>query len=322
MKNFTITTWNIENLDDSDSTLWNARKPVLKKMLDRTKADILLLQEVHSIDALNELRQGTHYANHKITTTKKQDGTPFAKRNLVVLSKFSILETKQYMNDLVNAPEWTKVTANPVEQVKKIGWERPILHVKIDLGNGKKLHVINLHLKSFPPTTINGQIDPNNRFRWLTHGGWAEGFFISDVKRVGQALETRILLDQIFAQDGDDALIAIGGDFNAEIDSVPFKTIVGSVDDTNNVVLRSSVLIPCELNVPLSQRYSLLHKGQGNMLDHVIVSQGFYPFWNETKIFNELLHDESIAFATDDKFPESDHAPVNVYFSVPDSWFA
>jgi hypothetical protein len=27
-----------------------------------------------------------------------------------------------------------------------------------------------------------------------------------------------------------------------------------------------------------------------------------------------------MAFTTDDKYPESDHAPVNAYFSVPDSW--
>jgi endonuclease/exonuclease/phosphatase family metal-dependent hydrolase len=320
VKHLTITTWNVENLENNDSIFWNARKPVLRKMLERTKADVLLLQEIHSIDALKDLIQGTHYANHSIAHTTKQDGTPFAARNLVVLSVFPISETKQYINTLVDNPEWRKVTAKPVEPSKKIGWERPILHVTIDLAGGKKLYVINLHLKSFPPTPINGQIDPNNRFRWMSHGGWSEGFFISSVKRLGQALETRLLVDQIFSQQGDDSLIIVGGDFNAEIDSVPFKAIVGSVSDTNNIALRSSVLIPCELNVPPDQRYSFLYKGHGNMLDHVIVSQEFYPFWNETSIFNELLPDESIAFATDDKFPESDHAPVNVYFSVPDSW--
>ena len=49
------------------------------------------------------------------------------------------------------------------------------------------------------------------------------------------------------------------------------------------------------------------------MLDHVIVSQEFYSHWLHTKIFNELPPDESMAFATDDKYPESDHAPVNAY---------
>ena len=32
------------------------------------------------------------------------------------------------------------------------------------------------------------------------------------------------------------------------------------------------------------------------------------------EIHNELIHDESIAFATDSKFPESDHAPMVAEF--------
>ena len=56
------------------------------------------------------------------------------------------------------------------------------------------------------------------------------------------------------------------------------------------------------------------------MIYHVIVSQAFYPYWVGTNVFNEVLPDESIAFATDEKFPESDHAPVVAHFKVPDSW--
>ncbi len=56
------------------------------------------------------------------------------------------------------------------------------------------------------------------------------------------------------------------------------------------------------------------------MLDHIAVSQEFYPHWKNTSIFNELLPDKSIAFATSVKFPESDHAPVIAHFEVPDSW--
>jgi endonuclease/exonuclease/phosphatase family metal-dependent hydrolase len=319
-RSLTISTWNMENLDNEDSVAWNARKLVLRPMLERTKADILLLQEVNSIEALNELRLNTHYASHEIAHTTTQSGSPYDVRNLVVLSRFPIIEINQYMNDKVSAPIWKKVTAIPPEEPKKVSWERPILYVKIKLSNQKILYVVNLHLKSLIPTPVNGQIDPNDTFRWLTHGGWAEGFYVSSIKRVGQALETRLLIDEIFSQEDEHSLIVVGGDFNAEIGDVSFKTIVGSVEDTSNISLRPSVLVPCELNVPPDQRFSLLHKGRGNMLDHVIVSQEFYAHWIETRIFNELLHDESTAFFTDDKFPESDHAPVNSYFSVPTSW--
>jgi exonuclease III len=74
MKPLTISTWNMEELDNRNATVWNARAPVLKPMIDRTKADILLLQEINSIDALNELRQGTQYENYHITHTTTDSG--------------------------------------------------------------------------------------------------------------------------------------------------------------------------------------------------------------------------------------------------------
>lgn len=55
------------------------------------------------------------------------------------------------------------------------------------------------------------------------------------------------------------------------------------------------------------------------MIDHIAVSQQFYPYWKKTSIFNELLPDKSIAF-TSRKFPDSDHAPVISYFEVPESF--
>ncbi|MGI0012869.1 MAG: endonuclease/exonuclease/phosphatase family protein [Nitrososphaera sp.] len=320
MKRLSIATWNMENLDDSDAPAWNIRRGIMRNILERIDADVMLLQEINKVSALNDLRNGTFCQNYHIAHTKTAAGTPYAKRNLVVLSRWPITSVKQYKNEKVPAPMWKKATAMPAAtQAQEIVWERPILHAEIAL-NGKTLHAINIHLKSFPPSPIEGQIDPQNTYRWLSHAGWAEGYYISDIKRVGQALETRVLIDTIFSQHGNDSLVVVGGDYNADIGSVPFKTIVGSVDDTSNPDLRPRVLIPCELNVPSSQRFSLLHRGKGNMIDHIAVSQEFYPRWRSTVIFNELLPDKSIAFATMLKFPESDHAPVIARFDVPDSW--
>jgi exonuclease III len=69
--------------------------------------------------------------------------------------------------------------------------------------------------------------------------------------------------------------------------------------------------------VPETSRYSLYHHGKGQMLDHLLASRGLLTFYRGTEIHNELLHDESLAFATDTKFPESDHAPVVAAFDLP-----
>jgi hypothetical protein len=65
------------------------------------------------------------------------------------------------------------------------------------------------------------------------------------MRRVGQALETRIFVDSLF--DGDkDALIVVCGHFNADLDEVPMETIRGDVEDTGNDTLAKRVMVPCE----------------------------------------------------------------------------
>lgn len=136
------------------------------------------------------------------------------------------------------------------------------------------------------------------------------------MQRVGQALEVRRFIDELFDKD-ENALIAVCGDFNADQSEVPLEALRGDVEDTDNPQLAKRVLVPCERTVPESSRFSLLHHGQGNMLDHILVSRSLLAFYKGTEIHNELLHDESSAFATDKKFPESDHAPVIAEFELP-----
>jgi exonuclease III len=52
------------------------------------------------------------------------------------------------------------------------------------------------------------------------------------------------------------------------------------------------------------------------MLDHLLVTRNLLTHYRGSEIHNEVLHDESASFATDDKFPESDHAPVVATFEI------
>jgi endonuclease/exonuclease/phosphatase family metal-dependent hydrolase len=130
-------------------------------------------------------------------------------------------------------------------------------------------------------------------------------------------LETRILIDELFDTD-DEAFIVVSGDFNAEMDEVAVEVIRGDVEKTGNPRLSTRVLVPCELTIPDSSRFSLNYLGLGRMIDHLLVSRPLLTFCQGSEIHNELLHDESIAFATDKKYPESDHAPLVAEFRWPD----
>ena len=133
------------------------------------------------------------------------------------------------------------------------------------------------------------------------------------MKRVGAALEARVVIDGIFDTDPDAAII-IAGDFNADTDEVPVNALRGRVEDTGNGALAARVMIPLENNVPESARFSLYHNGHGEMIDHIMASRSMVRSFSHTEIHNEILPDESLAFATDHKFPEPDHAPVVATF--------
>lgn len=324
-----IATFNLENLDDQPGRMptLDERVALMRPQLQRLNADILCLQEVNGQEApgqprhllaLEKLLAGTLYADfHRVSTMTADGSQVYDERNLVILSRFEILEHHQYKHDFAPAPHYQKVTAKSAETAaKEITWERPLLHARIKLNAGRILDLITVHLKSRLPTPVEGQKIDN--YTWRSISGWAEGSFLSSMKRVGQALETRMLVDTLFDAD-EGALLVVCGDFNTDLDDVPLEAIRGDVENTGNGQLAGRVLVPCERTIPESSRFSLIHQGRGTMLDHLLVSRSLLACYRGTEIHNELLHDESVAFGTDVKFPESDHAPVVATFELPDA---
>lgn len=322
-----VATFNLENFDDPGPTgqpTLAQRIALMRPQLERLRADVLCLQEVNTQEvngvrtfaALDQLVDGTPYAGFNRTWTTVAAGTmPLDVRNLVTLSRFPISSSRQIKHEITPRPAYRRVTAIPPDvNAIEITWERPILLADVMPPDGSTLHVLNVHLKSKIPTDIPGQHP--NQFLWQSASGWAEGSFISAMKRVGQALEARMLIDSLFDTDPQARVLACG-DFNADIDEVPLEAIRGDVENTANPLLMSRLLIPCERNIPASARFSLYHHGRPVMLDHVLASRPLLAYWQNSAAHNEVLHDESVAFALDTTFPESDHAPVVAEFVFP-----
>lgn len=317
-----IASFNVENLDDTQDPDLNTRIQIMRPQLERLRADIICFQEINgqgqsgarTLAALDALVQGTQYEtfNRSFTTTVGSN-EPYDVRNIVTLSRYPITSEEIVRDSSGPQPQYQMVTANPADTTSEpVGWERPMLYNVLDIGNGRSIHLINVHLKSKLPSNIPGQkID---RYTWRTISSWAEGSFISSMKRVGQALQARLIIDQIFDSNGNDSFIVICGDFNAEAHEVPLRTICGDVAETGNPDHAFRLLIPCENNIPNSSRFSLYHLGQGQMLDHIIVSRPLFAYFNGAEIHNEALPDESGAFRRDTQFPESDHAPLVAEF--------
>ncbi|MFE7330273.1 endonuclease/exonuclease/phosphatase family protein [Streptomyces sp. NPDC057565] len=329
MTEIRIATFNLENFDETPvdtRPLLAERIALMKPQITRLRADIACFQEVHGQErpgqprdliALKELLAGTNLDGAPLVSTKPDDDAVFDVRNLVIATHLPVIKHQQLKNDLVAEPRYQRLTANPPDpEPVPVGIERPVLHAQIDIDHaapGRLLHVITVHLKSKLPTEIPGQVINPKRGVWGTADGWAEGSFLSSMKRMSQALEVRRLVDQIL-HDDPDARIIVAGDFNAEPQEIPVLAICGNVEDTNNSDLATKVLVPLEHTIPNDARYTLFHHGRGQMIDHMLVTRNLLAHYRGSEIHNEILHDESLAFADDSKFPESDHAPVVATF--------
>ncbi|MFI8260848.1 endonuclease/exonuclease/phosphatase family protein [Streptomyces sp. NPDC085665] len=329
MTQIRISTFNLENFDETppdELPQLEDRIELMKPQIRRLRADIACFQEVHGQErpgqprallALKELLVGTNLDGAELVSTKPADDAVYDLRNLVIATHLPVVKHEQLKNDLVAEPRYQRLTASPPDlQPIPIGIERPILHAQIDTDHaapGRLLHVITVHLKSKIPSDIPGQVSDPKKGIWRSADAWAEGSFLSSMKRMSQAVEVRRLVDLIL-HDDPDARIIVTGDFNAEPDEVPVLAICGNVEDTNNGELAPKVLVPIERTIPSDARYTLFHHGRGQMLDHMLVTRNLLAHYRGSEIHNELLHDDSLAYATDEKFPESDHAPVVATF--------
>jgi predicted extracellular nuclease len=332
---FRIATFNLQNfrvpdpeeVQRGEAPSLEKRIRVLRPRLRRLEADILCLQEVFSeeteegrtFEALKRLFEGTRYSSYSVHSTETEGGKPYLERNLLIVSRPEVTGLSQYRYDKIPPPRYDAVTDEDEgdttgEGTEDVGAGRPFLHAEIDLDDGHPLHVINVHLKSRAPTDIPSQ--KAGDYAWASAAGWAEGYFLSSMKRVGQALEVRFLLDELFDEE-EDPNVVVAGDFNAPPGEVPVEAIIGRVRDTGNPDLVEEVLVPLENSIPEPSRYTYLYHGEKRLLDHMLISRPLVERYRGASIHNEILHDESLAFSFNTKFPASDHAPFVATFDFP-----
>jgi len=322
-----LATFNVESLDLPPRAKLpiEVRAEALRPVLARLDADILCLQEVNGqhvpdraervLLALDLVLKGTPYASYERISTSGPDGLGVADvHNLVTLSRFPIRSRREVFHDLVPQPLYRMVTADPrPSEPEPVTFDRPLLAADIELPSGQLLTVINVHLRAPLAAAISGQ--KLSAFVWRTVGGWAEGYFLASMRRAGQALELRLLLEELFAADPH-RLIAVAGDFNAEDYDTALRIAIGAEEDTGNGALSARSLVLLDRAIPADRRWSILHHGRPQMLDHILVSRSLYGHVREIEVHNETLGDELVGFGKGSPSPGSYHAPVVVELAL------
>lgn len=325
-----IATFNLESLDDGPNVPvpLERRIEILRPQLTRLRADILCLQEVNGqrppgggprqLLALDKVLETTPYAGfHRAATTRVGGADPRpgqargadAVHNLVILSRYPLRAARELRHELVLPPQYRMTTAEPpARSAAPVEWDRPVLYAAIDIPGGRPLHVVNLHLRAALAAPIPG--GKAETFTWRGVAPWAEGFFLATMKRAGQALEVRLLIDSVFDADPQ-ALIAVAGDFNAEAGEMPLRTIRGDPADTGNPELAARTLLPVEQALPEARRFSVIHAGHQELLDHVLASPELFAHAQGIEVDNEGLEDE-----LEEGSPRSHHAPLTASFDL------
>lgn len=320
-----IATFNLESLDltpDSEAP-FERRAAVLRPQLERLEADVLCLQEVHGqhvpgeaarqLTALERLLAGTAYADyHRVASTARGGGQGVADvHNLVILSRRPARFAEELRHGLVAPLPYRSVTARPQSAAElTLEWDRPLLHAAFDTPSGRTIHVMNLHLRSPLAAPIPGQ--KRSAQTWRSLAGWAEGFFVATVKRSGQALEARLLVERLFDEDPA-ALIAVCGDLNAGEEETPGRILRGKTEDSGNPGLAARTLEAMELRLPATRRYSVVHGGRPLLLDHIFCSAELAARCRGVEVDNENLPDEVAAPGGEAR---SNHAPLLADFAL------
>jgi endonuclease/exonuclease/phosphatase family metal-dependent hydrolase len=320
-----IATFNLESFGNTrrEGASFEERAAVLRPQLERLKADILCLQEVDATKVgtarrpvdLERLLEGTSYARHTLAISSGPSGEgPADVHNLAVLSRLPIIEEHTIRHSLVEPLQFRRHSAVPPDlAAATIAWDRPLQHLVLALPSGRHLHIVNVHLRAPLAVAVPGQ--KTGPFAWKTVAGWAEGFFAAAVKRAGQALELRLAIERMFDAEPD-ALIAVCGDFNAEDHDTALRLACAGEDDTGSGHLAGRVLTPVERTLPADRRFTVLHHGRPQMLDHILASRTLFAHLSGVEIHNEMLEDELVAYGRITRPPESLHAPVLASFDL------
>ena len=321
---FRIATFNLESLDAGRSPGdLDRRIEVLRPQLIRIAADILCLQEVNAqhargapervFSALDALLKGTRYAGYeRVTSHGNPQGRPSDVHNLVTLSRFPITSHRDLLHEQVPPLSYRSATAAKSEP-DEIRFDRPVLIAEMRIPDGSSIVVLNTHLRAPRAATVRGQ--KLSAEVWASTSGWAEGFLIASLKRNAQALEMRLTIDRFLDADPHRAIV-VAGDLNARDGEVPLKILIAAEDDTGNAALGMRSLVALERSIAADRRFSIIHNGRPQALDHILVTRGLLARFRSIEIHNEALADEAAGLAARGNPVGSFHAPVVAEFTL------
>ncbi|WP_269585166.1 endonuclease/exonuclease/phosphatase family protein [Roseibium sp. Sym1] len=319
-----LATFNMESFgnDRHDPAELKPRLDALRPKILELDADILCLQEVNAqkqkgmvarqFQALDLLLEGTPYETFNRATSERPSAKgPGDRHNLVVLSRHPIRQSESLYQAHAHPPQWQPGTAlPPYDRPQTIEFDRPVLRTEIDIGTDRPLHLFCVHLRAPVAAMIRGGKRKDRS--WRSISAWAEGYQLSVLKQTAQALELRLAVEDLFDAD-DAAQVVLAGDFNATSETGTIRLLRADPDDTGSPDLESRRLYQLDAALPPEKRKTVIHRGKGQALDHILASAAMTSRATDVRVFNYGLPDEVFDSENGD-YAGSFHAAMRAEF--------
>ncbi len=306
-----LATFNLENLgvrEGEDTAEARARLPLhldaLRRMIRRLDADAVAFQELVDPALLEPLLAGLGYPH---VVVSERGPSPL---RCGVFSRHPLVNPHPVAGgiDLEVVDRKTGM-----EVAVRGAFSRPALRVTWEVP-GFETTLVVVHWKSKIPSYTAARRDGDGD-RWDTLGDAGEGRLVTEMKRLGQAVQIRRVVDHLLRQDPE-ARVVVLGDFNDVLESEGLRIVAGDARSCESPGLAPHELLPCELALPADLRYTQVYRGRREMLDHVLITRALVPHFAGARIYNEALRPALEGPGTDPYDPGSDHAPLLVVFRV------
>lgn len=286
----TLATFNVK---DYFASPWNspvlaAKAEAIAAQLTRADADVVALQEVGSEELLRDVlaRMPGGAAYEIVFGGADRRGIGNA-----ILARVPLLEREVLRADALPFPVFRQ--GDPPPFAGRLPLRRGVVRVALR-ALGLSLHVFCTHWKSKLPKAE--EAEDGAELRWSSGLGRAEADLRSLVSRSAEALFVREAVERSAAAGAE---VVLMGDLNDTLGSVPVRVVLGTGFEP--------ALHPAAARAPQSARFSALHRGEPEQIDHILHTERLDARLTSVAFFNEELRDHPFG---PDVAPtvDSDHA--------------
>jgi len=325
-------TWNVENLfpvnveaGPKTQEAYNAKLAAVVKTIKTLNPAVLALQEIGDLATvamprpLTDLLARLEVYDAVVSKAFGDRGIRVAvltRRDLVVEA-----EAEVFALDARPPLRFQGMDGEPLTTMS-----RGAVCVRLDV-QGRRIHVLTAHLKSKLLTY------PNHRFNPIDEDERVRAGALALSRRTAEAATLRLAVTKLLAT-GDDLVLM--GDLNDGADAQTTELLYGPGGsqppgkgfDTHDVGDPQRLFNVTRLIAP-ERRYSRVFEGKKELIDHILMSAGFFPQVDAAHKRQAVTVDSHVDYAgdgldsvNDDPSarrgrPSSDHAPVTAEVELP-----